>query len=219
MFAGACFITSTTSRTFSRPPFSSCATGRRYCMVSIGGWLARCRRSSAGTRGAVRPFPAAPARDLALHVATRRESSGLIVAEAGLPEELHPFTDPLEEMERTELGRLVRDELLRLPEKYRSPVVLCYFEGRTHAEAVRSSDIRPALSPGDSNAPCPPAAATHSSRAHVHNRFPADGARALRHLQEWRPTARHRRVRAIVTSSLEPRHAGETEMRMQGADR
>ena len=35
------------------------------------------------------------------------------------------------------LGRLVKDELLRLPEKYRSPVVLCYFEGRTHEEAAR----------------------------------------------------------------------------------
>ena len=32
--------------------------------------------------------------------------------------------------------RLINDELLLLPEKYRSPVVLCYLEGRTHEEAA-----------------------------------------------------------------------------------
>jgi RNA polymerase sigma factor (sigma-70 family) len=70
-------------------------------------------------------------------LAGRRAGSNLNVPEAVLPERLHPLGDPFAELERRELSRLVRDELLLLPEKYRSPVVLCYFEGRTHEEAAR----------------------------------------------------------------------------------
>ena len=35
-----------------------------------------------------------------------------------------------------ELRRVLHDEVNRLPAKYRAPVVLCYFEGRTHDEAA-----------------------------------------------------------------------------------
>jgi RNA polymerase sigma factor (sigma-70 family) len=56
--------------------------------------------------------------------------------EGRLPEKYHPLADPLLEIERTDLSRVVNDELLQLPEKYRAPVVLCDLEGRTHQEAA-----------------------------------------------------------------------------------
>jgi RNA polymerase sigma factor (sigma-70 family) len=40
-------------------------------------------------------------------------------------------------LERREEFEALHDEVDRLTEKYRAPVVLCYFEGRTHAEAAR----------------------------------------------------------------------------------
>ena len=39
-------------------------------------------------------------------------------------------------IEHDELHALLHDEVNRLPAKYRAPVVLCYFEGRTHEEAA-----------------------------------------------------------------------------------
>ena len=35
-----------------------------------------------------------------------------------------------------DLGPVLHQELYRLPESYRSPVVLCYLEGRTNREAA-----------------------------------------------------------------------------------
>ncbi len=91
----------------------------------------------------------AVAHRLAMHarsgVARQRGRETPITALAGggmdddgrLPERYHPFIDSSPEIERRDLRRILDDELLHLPEKYRAPVVLCYLEGRTHEEAAR----------------------------------------------------------------------------------
>jgi len=46
-------------------------------------------------------------------------------------------TGPEDDRDRFELRPILHDEVGRLPEKYRAPIVLCYFEGRSHEEAAR----------------------------------------------------------------------------------
>ncbi len=45
-------------------------------------------------------------------------------------------SEPLD-LDRHDLQPLLHDEVNRLPEKYRAPILLCFFEGQTHEEAAR----------------------------------------------------------------------------------
>ena len=47
-----------------------------------------------------------------------------------------PNQDDASPIERNDRAEVVHQELSRLPEKYRAPVVLCYLEGLTHDEAA-----------------------------------------------------------------------------------
>src|SRR5262245_17900585 len=91
------------------------------------------RARQLGPRDAIGPWLHGVAVRVALRAraqAARRRRHEPIALEfpAVAPVDSHP--DP-------ELGEVLDQELSRLPAKYRSPLVLCYLEGRTHEEAAR----------------------------------------------------------------------------------
>jgi len=100
--------------------------------VSVAGWLhAVARRLALDTRDRV---SRRRRRECPVTVLGR----GSISREFEfLPDHHHPVTDYRGDMERRDLSRVVDEALGQLPEKYRAPVVLCYFEGKTNAEAAR----------------------------------------------------------------------------------
>jgi RNA polymerase sigma factor (sigma-70 family) len=73
------------------------------------------------------------ARHLALKARTAAARRAAREVRATVP----PSTDPLAEITGRELRSALDDELARLPEKYRAPLVLCYLEGATRDEAAR----------------------------------------------------------------------------------
>jgi RNA polymerase sigma factor (sigma-70 family) len=81
---------------------------------SVGGWLYRVAYNTA-----LKAKASAAAR-------RRRERR---------PDE-RPATDPLAEVSGRELLAVLDEELQRLPEKHRAPLVLCYLEGLTRDEAA-----------------------------------------------------------------------------------
>jgi RNA polymerase sigma-70 factor (ECF subfamily) len=86
----------------------------------------------------VRPWLLAVARRLALRACSdrQRERREALVDAGDQPEPCAPDGDPLVAAARRELRLVLDEELGRLPEKYRAPVVLCYLEGKTNEQAA-----------------------------------------------------------------------------------
>jgi RNA polymerase sigma factor (sigma-70 family) len=93
-------------------------------------------RKAAGLR---RPAAlAAWLHGVALRVSRKARTAGIRRAAAPLAHDVpdgHP--DPLDVLTSRELLAILDEEVGRLPEAYRLPVVLCYLQGRTAAEAAR----------------------------------------------------------------------------------
>lgn len=99
-------------------------------------FLALVRRGSTlRARESVGPWLHAVATRIALK--SRRGSARRLARErrAAVPETMEAERSPAA---IDDLGALVHQEVARLPRKYREPVVLCYFEGRTHDETAIS---------------------------------------------------------------------------------
>jgi uncharacterized protein (TIGR03067 family) len=65
-----------------------------------------------------------------------------------LPELVARHADPLEELSGRELLTLLDDELQRLPEVYRLPLIMCCLEGRTQEETARQLGVTPGVVKG-----------------------------------------------------------------------
>ncbi len=91
------------------------------------------RARQLGPRDAIGPWLYGVAARVALRArsqAARRRRYEPIALE-------YPAVAPVSGWIDPDLGDVLDQELSRLPSKYRSPLVLCYLEGRTHEEAAR----------------------------------------------------------------------------------
>ncbi len=74
---------------------------------------------------------------VAYHVASKLKLASIRRTARERTQARLPFDDPCDELTWRELRSVLDAELTRLPPKYRTPLVLCYLEGRTQDEAAR----------------------------------------------------------------------------------
>ncbi|HEY7308607.1 MAG TPA: sigma-70 family RNA polymerase sigma factor [Gemmataceae bacterium] len=74
---------------------------------------------------------------VAYHVAVRARAGAVRREELAARLPRRPAVDPLAEVSGRELLGVLDEELQRMPEKYRAPLLLCYLEGHTQDEAAR----------------------------------------------------------------------------------
>ena len=102
--------------------------------------LAR-KAGSAGTRGSLGGWLHQVAYHTAVkaraQAASRQRHERQVVDPAVSTPREQPTVDPLAEVTGRELFAVLDEELLRLPDRYRLPMVLCYLEGRTSDDAAR----------------------------------------------------------------------------------
>ena len=95
------------------------------------------RAKQLGPRDAIGPW----LYGVASRVAPRPVPNRLATADSSRSRREFPAVAPADAWVDPELGELLDQELSRLPSKYRSPLVLCYLEGRTHEEAARELEM------------------------------------------------------------------------------
>ncbi|HLK16382.1 MAG TPA: sigma-70 family RNA polymerase sigma factor, partial [Fimbriimonadaceae bacterium] len=74
---------------------------------------------------------------VAYHLALKVRAANIRRRNSEERTEERTVTDPMLDMTLRELHQVLLEELQHLPEKYRLPLILCYLEGRTQAEAAR----------------------------------------------------------------------------------
>jgi WD40 repeat protein len=74
---------------------------------------------------------------VAYRVALRARSAAVLRQQWEAQAPAHPEPDPLEELTWRDLQTVVDEELGRLPEKFRAPLILCCLEGRSREEAAQ----------------------------------------------------------------------------------
>jgi RNA polymerase sigma factor (sigma-70 family) len=101
-------------------------------------FLALARRAHAVRRGAaLAAWLHAVARHVALRAHAARQRCHPAARSRLLAEQPDAHADPLAEVSVRELLTALDEEVQRLPEVYRLPVLLCCLEGKTHEEAAR----------------------------------------------------------------------------------